>query len=1498
MNYPSIRIEGAILSPDILERLDDAVGQQPSDFGLEPSTKVKDEIARAWADAQDYWRIFQRKLESLKAESLATTETRNNWIVPLLGLLGYQLEYQARGTELNDKNYPISHRVTNRGQTPVHIIGCRELSGLDRKPEKSALRMSAHAMVQEYLNLTEQLFGLVTNGRVLRLMRDSSRLIKLSYLEFDLDRIFADGLFADFAVLYRLLHASRLPQSTEVTSSCWLERYHQDTIEQGTRIRDGLRAAVTEALELLGTGFISDPHNNALRHQIETKQLAAEDFFKHILRLVYRLLFLMVTEERGLVFPKGTPTKHVKIYFQHYSVQRLRRLALTRGLKIERCHDAWLSLLSTFRLFEHPDTAAKLSMTALVGQLFHPESLGSLAGCRLSNAALFNALDRLCNFNHPKSGQRIPVNFGALATEEFGSVYESLLELHPIVEVQPTPFFRFKQAAGNERKTTGSYYTPSSLVDCLLESALDPVLDDRIRDFAKLGYESVEASILSLKVCDPACGSGHFLIAAAQRIARQLARARSGDEEPSPQGMRHALRDVIGHCIYGVDINSMSVELCKVALWMEAMEPGKPLSFLDHHIQCGNSLLGTTPVLLAKGIPDNAFAPVDGDVKTRVTSLKKQNKSERPTETGKRQRLLGVVPLELGNFAADFVRLNTAPDSTLAEVAALQQQYARLVHSNEYESTRLLADTWCAAFVWIKDDSDLGKLCPTERDFRKVESQAGTGLVPQVRDEVIRLRDQYQFFHWHLAFPDVFRLPGKDAKPENEQTGWNGGFDVMLGNPPWESSDLMKVEFYATLLPSVAAARTTDDRTKLIAQAVKDDPELDGLWNAAVRVNEGASHVVKNSGLYPFTSGGKLNTYRSFAESFSFLVRNRGHVGVVLKSGIVNAQDNQAFFADLLRHDRVVTVFDFINTSGIFPDVVGNERFCIFVIKGKDGGAARATFMFGLDKIDQLHDESRRIVVATEDLAALNPNDLSVPPLTSSRDQAILLSVHRRIPVLVNEATQLNPHSVRYARGHLNSSTDSGLFAENTYESLREIGLINERGLWDENQVRPLNEGKLIGLFNHRFGTFEGVSRKTRFGKKAEARDPTLIELQDPSFRAMPRFWLRTSATLELLAAKRYELGWVLTFRHVCRAFVDARTAQLCISPNEPTSDSCALLLLDSSPSDAAMSACSIVGSWSSFVGDYVLRQKIYGPALTKAISLQLPTPTIGTWTECRIPGVDPAFLINHMLELTYTAWDLEPFARDCGYAGPPFRWDEERRFLLRAELDAASFHLYGINREDAAYILDTFPIVRRKDEARYNGEYKTKSIILEIYDALSEAVRNGQPYQSRLDPPPADPRVAHPDTRTSAGLSEEQVVQSGRIAAYVVLLLREWNRPAARNVLEVAIVLMLNDRVRAQILQQVPNSNLPNASHSPTEFVRGFDGFLAQLVVTGLIAIVSTHETQSIQLGTNVPATAAAPDEDRIRLQETLRALEIVGEDRAREVLQDMVADSYAIVS
>lgn len=1472
MNYPSIRIEGGILSPDIFDRLDDAVGQQPADFGLESSAKVKDEIARAWADAQDYWRIFQRKLDSLKAESPATTETRNNWIVPLLGLLGYQLEYQARGTELNGKNYPISHRVTNRGQTPVHIIGCREPSGLDRKPEKSVLRMSAHATVQEYLNLTDQLFGLVTNGRVLRLMRDSSRLIKLSYLEFDLDRIFADGLFADFAMLYRLLHASRLPQSAEAASSCWLERYHQDTIEQGTRIRDGLRVAVTEALELLGTGFISDPNNDALRQQIESKQLAPEDFFKHILRLVYRLLFLMVTEERGLVFPKGTPTKHINIYFQHYSIQRLRRLALTRGLKIERCHDAWLSLLSTFRLFEQPETAAKLSMTALVGQLFHPESLGLLTGCRLSNAALFNALDRLCNFNHPTSGQRMPVNFGALATEEFGSVYESLLELHPVIETRPTPLFRFKQGAGNERKKTGSYYTPSSLVDCLLDSALDPVLDEHIRDFAKLGFKSAEAAILALNVCDPACGSGHFLIAAAQRIGRRLACVRSGDDEPSPQVMRHALRDVIGHCIYGVDINPMSVELCKVALWMEAMEPGKPLSFLDHHIQCGNSLLGTTPALLAKGIPDDAFTAIEGDVKARVSDFKKQNKRER-LEYGKGQGYLFEPPMKLGNIAADFARLSASPDDTVEDVAAIQSRYAELVRGSNYQFGRLLADMWCAVFVWKKDDSDLGKLCPTERDFRKVESNAGTGLLPHVRANIERLSEQYQFFHWHLAFPDVFRLPGMDEISENELAGWSRGFDVVLGNPPWEKINLKGEEFFAETHPEIARAATKAVRNRLVEQLKKDDPLGFARYDHAKDEHDRISGFFRLSGYFPQTGISRINLYSVFCETGLRLLSSGGRLGMVLASGIVTDDNNKELFFSLIENGRLIHAYDFENREGIFPDVDSRFKFCLFCAAGLHSARFTPDFTFYLTAVDQLTEVLRHFSLTVEELRQLNPTTNTCPTFRNKTEAEITKRVYQTVPVWsLHKATDGWPGSPKTP---FNMANDSGQFVET--RSL----LANS-----ERRYLPLYEAKFVHQFNHRFASF----RISETDKVDDSRDSDLI---DPNFRVESRYWLES----EVLAT-RFPGKWFLAWRDITCA-TNERTSIAAIIPAYPCAHT--LSLVDSL---SAINAIGLVACLNSVAYDFCARQKVSGTHLNHGIWKQLPVPPpdrysqLCTWSgDVQSKGTYQQFLLPRTLELTYTSWDLEPFARDCGYAGAPFLWDEERRFMLRTELDAAFFHVYGLNRDDAAYILDTFPIVRRKDEQKFDGEYKTKTAILEVYDALAEATRTGQPYQTRLDPPPADPRVAHPDTRTAVTVSQEQLVQSGRIAAYVVLLLREWNRPAARNVLEAALVLMLNDRVRKQILNQASKTKSPGTSRRSNEFVQGFDGFLAQLKATGFIAISTTHGTQSIQVGTNVPTTAA-PDEDRKRLQETLKALEIVGEDRARDMLQDIVTESYAVVS
>jgi hypothetical protein len=1000
VNYPSIRIEGGILSPDILDRIEDADGQKPAHFELDSSGKVKDEILRVWADGQHYWAAFQHKIESLKSDSPAITETRNLWIVPLLSLLGYQLEYQARGTELNGKTYPISHRVTNRKQTPLHIIGYREPSGLDRKPEKMTLRMSAHALVQEYLNLSDELYGIVTNGRLLRVLRDSSRLVKLSYLEFDLDRIFTDGLFADFAILFRLLHATRFPKNEESAASCWLERYHQKSIDEGTRIRDGLRDAVTEALELLGTGFLAHPENTALRQQISSGELRPEAYFSHLLRLVYRLLFLMVVEGRGLVFPKIASSNNVSLYFQNYSVQRLRRMALTRGLKVERFHDAWISLLSTFQLFENSAQAIKVGTTVFGGQLFNPESLGPLIQCRLSNAALFTALERLCNFDHPETKQRTPVNFGALATEEFGSVYESLLELHPVAEMEPTPHFGFRQVKGNERKTTGSYYTPTSLVTCLLDSALDPVLEERIQNFTTQGFKSVDEAVLALNVCDPACGSGHFLIAAAQRIARRLAIVRAGDEEPSPELLRHTLREVIGHCIHGVDINPMSVELCKVALWLEAVEPGKPLNFLDHHIKCGNSLLGATPERIRDGIPDKAYEPITGDNKEAAKWMRLLNKDAREGQS--HFDFAGAAPWErLGNLPAAMAQLEMLEDETPEALGNKEKLYRQIVEGSGYENARFLHDAWAAAFVWPKDKPEYGAELTTEH-LRKIERNPHS-ISPSLNAKVREIGQQYRFFHTHLEFPAVFGVEGK------------GGFDVMLGNPPWERVKLQEKEWFAERDPEIANAPNAAVRKRLITQLAADNRELLAEFYAAQRRADGESQLLRNTGLYPLCGRGDINLYAVFAERMRSLLNRAGRVGCVLPSGIATDDTTKQFFQDIVEKRSLVSLFDFENRRGLFPDVDSRMKFCLFTVGHRDRPVANpAEFVFFAHSVDDLEDAERRFSLSTEEIELLNPNTKTCPIFRSKRDASISIKIHRSHEVILREGSSSpGSHQIR-----------------------------------------------------------------------------------------------------------------------------------------------------------------------------------------------------------------------------------------------------------------------------------------------------------------------------------------------------------------------------------------------------------------------------------------------------------------------------------------------------
>ncbi|MFO0607723.1 MAG: N-6 DNA methylase [Polyangiales bacterium] len=378
----------------------------------------------------------------------------------------------------------------------------------------------------------------------------------------------------------------------------------------------------------------------------------------------------------------------------------------------------------------------------------------TLDGAKLANGFLLAGVFRLAWI--VADGGVARVNWRDMGAEELGSVYESLLELVPRVDLEARrfTFATGDEAKGNARKTTGSYYTPDSLVQVLLDSALEPVVKDAL---AAHPADPV-AALLELSVVDPACGSGHFLLAAARRLAGHVARL-SANGTPSAAEYRHALRLVVGRCIYGVDLNPMAIELCRVGLWMEAVEPGLALSFLDSHIQCGNALLGATPELLAKGVPDAAWEPIEGDDKRVTSALKRRNK----TEASGRQMVLDTLwAKSAANDAAAVVEavdaLERCPDAQLSEVQQKALQWDEIRASAAYRHQRFVADLWCSAFVWPKLPGELANDAPTHAQWQQVQERRGavTALVEKTARD---LAEEYQFFHWHLAFPKVHGKP-------------------------------------------------------------------------------------------------------------------------------------------------------------------------------------------------------------------------------------------------------------------------------------------------------------------------------------------------------------------------------------------------------------------------------------------------------------------------------------------------------------------------------------------------------------------------------------------------------------------------------------------------------------------------------------------------------------------------------------------------------------------
>ncbi|MGI8519429.1 MAG: Eco57I restriction-modification methylase domain-containing protein, partial [Actinomycetota bacterium] len=1085
---------------------------------------------------------------------------------------------------------------------------------------------------------------------------------------------------------------------------CWLERWRTEAIVSGARALDALRDGVTEAITKLGTGFLSNPANQGLRDRLARGELALDDYHRALLRLVYRLLFLFVSEDRdALLDPGATPEARAR-YEEFFSTARLR--AGARRRRGSRHSDRWQALVLVTDGLGSSEGLPELGLSGL-GGLF--ESGDLLSGLKLRNEDLLAAVRSLSTVSGGKGPRRV-VDYRNLGAEELGSVYESLLEYAPRHDPQAHTF-TLELVAGNERKTTGSYYTPSSLIEALLDATLDPLLDE-----AQSSDRPVEA-LLAVTVCDPACGSGHFLVAAARRIAKRLAFIETEDVEPPPEAVSAALRRVVRRCIYGVDVNPLAAELAKVSLWLEALEPGRPLSFLDAQIKVGNSLLGVTPKLLGDGLPDAAFKAIEGDDRKFAAALAKRNRTEQAGQTD----LLGEAGIRVANtsLAAATLEFAAAEESSVAEVEARTRRYRELQEDPELLRARTVADAWCAAFVWRKHPDAPEAI--TQAVLERLDARPE--VVPaQTRAEIERLAARYRFFHWHLEFPHIFSVPEVPGPEVDERTGWAGGFSCVLGNPPWDQVQLDAREFFSSSDPDIARAPTMSARMRAIQVLKTSDPHLFAAYGAAQRHVDGLKHFVHSSGCFPLTSFGRLNTYSLFAERKRTLISNHGRVATILPTGIATDSFNQYFFRDVVESSSLASLFDFENRTPLFATVDSRFKFCLLSLTGRDIRETAAEFAFFLRDPADLSRPGVRFELKPDEITLLNPNTGTCPVFRSRRDAEITLDIYRRVPVLLKEGDpEGNPWGISFMLMFM-MNTDSHRFRIRA--ELEEAGWRLEGNVFVRagERMLPLIEAKMLHHYDHRWATYE---------RDGSTRDVTVAEKQDPNFVSLPRYWVPAKDVAQRLSG-RWDKPRLMGWRDITNS-TNERTTIASSFPLAAVGNN--LPLMFASKAGADLAAC-LQSNMSSLVMDFTARLKMGGTHMNFFVYQQLPvlTPDRFRFSEAW-PGL-VTWMAKHVVELSYTAHDMDPFASDLGDDGPPFIWDDERRGLLRAELDACYFHLYGVERDDVSYILDTFPIIKRKDEKSF-GEFRTKRLILESYDVMAAAIAAGEPYKTILDPPP-----------------------------------------------------------------------------------------------------------------------------------------------------------------
>ena len=1201
-----------------------------------------------------------------------------------------------------------------------------------RKPHSQILRYLSTAEIESDGRLR---WGILTNGRVWRIYDARTRPRATAYFEAYLDHVLEPGNEHDLRVFYLLFHRDSFVLTDGATTT-----FLEDALAEGKRYEE-------QVAQDLSTVVFDRVFPGLVRALYDASGSDLEDVRQAALVFLYRLLFILYAEDRGLL-PVNDRT------YEGYGLRKRVRDAIAERmldndvLYSDTATNYYDHVMTLCRLIDRGDPSIRLP--AYDGGLFSSNATPILEQVRLPDSAVAPLLYDLSHAETPE-GPRF-VNYRDMSVQQLGSIYERLLEREPVLEggaidVRLNPY---------ARKDSGSFYTPQELVDLVIEKTLEPLVgerraafvaraaelksdrrpkDRRLADLAKL--DPAEA-VLDLKVLDPAMGSGHFLVTAVDFLADHVADLVEDPPEVdwldgtyvSPlveriEAVRKSIRRnrgsgrvrdrqapitdqdiirrmVLKRCIYGVDKNPMTVELAKVSLWLHSFTVGAPLSFLDHHLRCGDSLVG-----MRVGEAADELNRLGGLFSSSAIA-------------GAEAAVRGMLRIEAMSDA---------------EVSEVHESAGIFSHVEEATADlRGLLDflcglRWLTAGMKNKRRSDFESpvveaLVPhAEGSFELLAAgpdSAPSGEQPRSFEEIwrraISVASNETFLHWEVAFPGVW-YGWQDANPQ-------GGFDAVIGNPPWDRIKLQEVEWFAPRDSEIAHLTTAAARKSRIRWLRDNGDPMADDFDAAKRRADTLGALVRGSGHYPLLGGGDINLYSLFVERATRLVKPDGIVGLLTPSGIYADKTAAPFFKQVSTGGRVSGLFDFENrrpTTGLphfFPDVDSRFKFCAFVFGGDERRFPETPCAFFLQDTATVNDPERCFPLAPSHFARVNPNTGTAPVFRTRRDAEITRRIYERQPVLVDRSGDevRRTWPVQYLR-MFDMTNDSRLFR--TASELQADGYYPVQGnrfkKGNKELYLPLYQGRMIHQFDHRANSV--VSNPENVHNPYLSEEVTETQHADPGFLPATQYWVPSEEVEETLSE---DCGYTLGFRDIARP-TDVRTVIAAIVPWAGYGNKVPLLLSE----DVAVTTL-LVANLNAVCLDFVARQKVQGTSLNWYIVEQLPV--IAPDAYDRQFGTTSArdLVRDHLLRLTYTAHDMAPFARDLAYDGEPFTWDEEERRHLRGRLDALYFHLYGLDKDDAEYVLGTFPIVRRDDEKQF-GSYRTRDLVLAYMDALAAGDTDSQ---------------------------------------------------------------------------------------------------------------------------------------------------------------------------